>query len=65
MTIAEITLPSGNIVQIFYSWTFGEIAIVGMLLVLNVQIAARWVYDLILTVWNQQRTIVVREDDDI
>jgi hypothetical protein len=36
---------------IYYSWTFGEMAIVALLLAFNVAYVARWLYDVVLQLW--------------
>ena len=59
--VANITLSSGQTVAVEYRWTFGEIVETGALLTLIVITVARWVYDVIVYVWNQRRTIVVED----
>jgi len=48
---ATITLTTGAQFVIYYSWTFGEMAVVALLLALDVVYAARWLYDVVLQLW--------------
>lgn len=60
-TPPAIDLPSGQQASVDYSLSFGEIIIAGLLLVLNVQMAARSVYDFIYQIWNKRRTVVLEQ----
>jgi hypothetical protein len=48
---ATITLTTGTQFVIYYSWTFGEMGIVALLLALDVVYVARWIYDVVLQLW--------------
>jgi hypothetical protein len=48
---ATITLTTGTQFVIYYSWTFGEMGIVALLLALDAVYAARWLYDVVLQIW--------------
>lgn len=58
-----ISLPSGNKATIEYSWSFGEIATVGAVLVVAVLLAARFAFELVLRVWIQRRNVVIITED--
>lgn len=60
-TPPAIQLPSGQVASVDYSLSFGEIIITGMLLILNVQLAARAVYDVIYQIWNKRRTVILEQ----
>ena len=52
MGSATITLATGNQFVIYYSWTFGEMGIVALLLAFDVVYAARWLYDVTMQLWS-------------
>lgn len=51
MGSATITLTTGTQFVIYYSWTFGEMAVVALLLAFNVAYVTRWLYDVVLQLW--------------
>jgi hypothetical protein len=48
---AIITLSSGQQFILNYSFSFGEMSIICVLLLLDVLFAARWMYDVVLQIW--------------
>ncbi len=52
MGSATITLATGSSFVVYYSWTFGEMGIVALLLAFDVVYLARWLYDVVLQIWS-------------
>jgi len=53
-----IQLPSGQVATIYYTWSFGEIVTVAMLIIANVLYAARFIYDVIYSIWDKRKVLL-------
>lgn len=50
-TVVYLVSPYGGIIQLTYTWTFGELAITCVLCALTVLFATNWLYEVILQLW--------------